>query len=277
MKMKLISLLSAGILAVSCGVNSYVIDMEMRTASPSGLSLAGKSIAVVYADDGMGTDSLYNHPVAQSLATALESSYFDLDEAALFKVDGGGSHLVKDSLVNMVLRTGYDVVFMLEKPALNDTGAKKTLLSRMGVYDSMHSEDKLYLHSVETELHGADSVSSKEAMLAGLNLAVPFEDTWKRESYTLYSMDYGSTDWDDALNSAYMGDWQNAMNIWMRLAQKGPAHGRGGAAYDVALGLFFMKDYNLALEWLDLADSLADLPNSKALRKRITSKLPSQQ
>ena len=60
----------------SCAPQAFVVRSEMRGPSKSGLSLAGKSMAVVYLTDGNPRDTLFNASAAGGFASRLEEEYF---------------------------------------------------------------------------------------------------------------------------------------------------------------------------------------------------------
>ena len=69
-------LLLAVCLAFSaCGPSRYVMDLEMRTVSKSGVDLNGKLISVVYLDDGRPENTAFSRGMASGFASSLEKDY----------------------------------------------------------------------------------------------------------------------------------------------------------------------------------------------------------
>ena len=96
------------------------------------------------------------------------------------------------------------------------------------------------------------------------------ESEWKREQYSLYYFE--SDEWYTALEKAEALQWKAAMDIWMSQLESGNVLKRACAAYNLSTACYMLGDYNLASEWLDLADKEADLLTSEGLRKRINAK-----
>ena len=96
------------------------------------------------------------------------------------------------------------------------------------------------------------------------------ESEWKREQYSLYYFE--SDEWYTALEKAEALQWKAAMDIWMGQLESGNVLKRACAAYNLSTACYMLGDYNLASEWLDLADKEADLLTSEGLRKRINAK-----
>ena len=96
------------------------------------------------------------------------------------------------------------------------------------------------------------------------------ESEWKREQYSLYYFE--SDEWYTALEKAEALQWKAAMDIWMGQLESGNVLKRACAAYNLSTACDMLGDYNLASEWLDLADKEADLLTSEGLRKRINAK-----
>jgi hypothetical protein len=97
------------------------------------------------------------------------------------------------------------------------------------------------------------------------------ESEWKREQYSLYYFE--SDEWYTALEKAEALQWKAAMDIWMGQLESGNVLKRACAAYNLSTACYMLGDYNLASEWLNLADKEADLLTSEGLRKRIDSKI----
>ena len=148
----------------SCAPQAFVVRSEMRGPSKSGLSLAGKSMAVVYLTDGNPRDTLFNASAAGGFASRLEEEYFGGErEIELFTAHGDYSS--KDSLVSLVLETGKDVVFVIGTPELGIPSVKDPIkvtgrhvapdssyvsiatvpfTTTIFVYDSMNKEDRVF-------------------------------------------------------------------------------------------------------------------------------------
>lgn len=58
----------------SCDPQAFSMNIEMRYPSKSGINLTGKSVAVVYLEDGAGKDSVFSRNMADSFAASLERS-----------------------------------------------------------------------------------------------------------------------------------------------------------------------------------------------------------
>ena len=67
--LSVVSILSA---AVSCGPSAYLLDIETRQPSASGINLIGKTVSVVYADKGESEDSLFSAAMSSAFASVLE-------------------------------------------------------------------------------------------------------------------------------------------------------------------------------------------------------------
>ena len=73
---RLLTILAVSLAISSCGPSSYLMLLDKRQTSPSGMDLAGKSIAVVYLESESGVDSLFNNRLSDLLALGLEEEYF---------------------------------------------------------------------------------------------------------------------------------------------------------------------------------------------------------
>ena len=113
----------AAVVLASCDPQAFSLNVEMRYPSKSGIDLAGKSVAVVYLEDNAQSDSVFCKYMANGFASALEKDYFSGEEAIpIYKrsKDGSANYASKESLVNMVMETGEDIVFLFDSPEFGE-------------------------------------------------------------------------------------------------------------------------------------------------------------
>lgn len=289
----------------SCAPQAFVVRSEMRGPSKSGLSLAGKSMAVVYLTDGNPRDTLFNASAAGGFASRLEEEYFGGErEIELFTAHGDYSS--KDSLVSLVLETGKDVVFVIGTPELGIPSVKDPIkvtgrhvapdssyvsiatvpfTTTIFVYDSMNKEDRVFGfaggRSFTAEVYSDGKASRDEisssvwsniapgAEKAGYTAAGTFMSTWKSEDFHVIYYDAAEAAWDKGAEYAYAYKWKDAIGQWMTLLGSRNLEKKACAAYNIALGCFLSGQPALALEWLDLSDSYKPVSLSNTLRQRI--------
>lgn len=302
-------LLTVLMILSSCAPQAFVVSSEMRAPSKSGLYLSGKSMAVVYVSDGESKDDSFASSLASGFASRLEGDYFNGQQVIdLFKMPytQDGAYSSKDSLVNLVMDTGKDVVFLFDKPFLgspvvseparvvgNSLPADSAFVSQVTVpftikvyvYDSMNQNDKVLAYSGSKEMKPqvySDGKTSKEALAkevwkgmapaaeaAGSQAAGTFLSTWKSDSFFVVYYDGAESAWDTGAHKAYAYQWKDAISAWMTLLKNKNAEKRACAAYNIALGCFMMGQPDLALEWLDRSDKDTPVSLSKDLRNKI--------
>ena len=82
-----IAALSALAALQSCDPQAFSMNVEMRYPSSSGISIEGKSVAVVYLNEDPAKDSVFNENLANGFASAIEKNYFNGAEAVnLYKM-----------------------------------------------------------------------------------------------------------------------------------------------------------------------------------------------
>ena len=267
--------LALGMTLASCAPSAYVLDLESRKPSESGLDLAGKSLSVIYLESPDGRDSLYNNRVADALAYGLESEFFDGAEAVkvynLVK-DDAGDYASVDTVSQYIMLLDSDVVMILDTPRVteNAPGINPTIASRLYVYDSMAGEDDGITTLQSTT--GSDLGDVTRAMNVGTALLKPLRSQWEHEAYTVLYFDGLGRKWIDAVLKADDMKWDEAITLWMDLAKSKNPTLSSCARYNVALGCYMLGQYDLALEWLDSSDNIRPLSLSRGLRKRILGK-----
>ena len=297
------------IVAVSCGPVRHVVNVEMRYPSKSGLELAGKTISVVYIE---GNNS-YGKPLLEGMvdgfASSLEQEYFNEEgDIEIYSITpkNGAMYSNKDSLMNILMETGTDVVFFfdtLKVGALTmgetaqvaysasadssyiSTGNLPFMMS-MYCYDSMNEEDKVFTYSAKSIAapHAySDGRQSRSVIIssaletlddvgfqAGKSLSGSFKSQWQHEQYSII---YFETEkWYKAALYADQYYWKQAMDIWFELLNSNDVLKRSSAAYNISVACYMLGDYELASLWLDRSDYENKLQFSDALRKRIKAR-----
>ena len=312
MKRLVFLLCGLSLMAVSCGPSSFLMDVEMRDVSRSGLDLGRKTFSVVYIDNGDFADSTFSASAADGFAQTLESGYFSGERVInVYRLDSipGADYSSRDTLVNILMDVGTDVVFLIEPPELGRprvlepvkvrTGgavpADSSYLSevevpflvRLDVYDSMNKADSVFSFTGKSTVrpvaysdgNDPDDIIAMKAARAigepaatvGRKLADSFLSTWKNESYSVIYYDSGR--WLDAAYAASDYRWKDAMDIWMGLLDTGNLQKRSCAEYNISLACYMLGNYALALEWLDRSDSDCPLYQSRSLRQKISSRI----
>ena len=298
-----------GLLALAlagCSPETLTMSVDMRYPSKSGIDLGRKTLSIVYMDDG-AADTTFSNGVASSLARSLEEDYFAGREAiGVYKIPADSVSL--DLMHRLVIDTGDDVVFLLGPPTFGEVALSEKMTLReassvdsafvnqaqipynakLFVYDSMDKSDKLQVFRggsvLRTQVFSngvtapeylkKEALKSKElgAELVGKQLSNRFVPTWKTENYSLYYFEGWDDSWVQAILLAHDYHWKQAADIWMGKLKDNNLTKRACACYNTALAFFMMGDLNLALKWLDRADSFAALRLSPGLRKRIEAR-----
>ncbi len=303
------SVAALALMLASCAPQAFVLSPEMRSASKSGLNMSGKSMAVVYVTDNSEVNEAFSSNLVDGFATRLEEDYFGGEPLVeVFKMTAvtGADYSSKDSLVNLVLDTGKDVVFLLDRPELGTPSLKdavrlsgtslpadSSFISTAAlpfvidfyVYDSMNSNDKVYAFRGSKEMKptiysdgtaGKEELSSKvwenlsePAYQAGRQAAASFVSTWKQESFYVIYYDMSEGAWTKGAEYAYIFQWGKAIEEWMTLVNNKNPEKRACACYNVALGCFMAGQQRRALEWIDRSDQYTPFSLSKTLRDKI--------
>ena len=262
-------LVLCSLILVSCGPLKHVIHVEMRYPSKSGIELAGKNVSVVYVTDGNATSDTFNEEIAGGFAQALEQDYRTGEgSVGVYRLaDTGGSYGHKDTLVNLLMDTGVDAVFLFDRlkvtPMIN--GGNRIEL-KLYCFDAMNPKENVYVFGGSTIIQADDKPED-----TGETVASSFLSQWKHEQYSVTY--YDNEKWYKALDKAEAYDWKGAMDIWIDLLDTGDLLKRSCAEYNIAISCYMLGDYALASEWLDRSDEDNRLPLSDALRKRIDARL----
>jgi hypothetical protein len=291
---------------VACAPSKYTMHLETRYPSKSGLDLAGKNVSVIYLENGTEFKDGFSASMAESLAYNLEKDYGTGEgSVGVFRMtkSAGGDYASKDTLFNLLMDTGSDLVFLIDTIRFGEMtvgGPSKVSYAtvpdsstvnlgsipfnlRLYSYDAMNASEEVKNFGgtaiAQPEVYSNGTLSSEqlkagaykalpaEGWAAGGMLSKSFASQWKVEGYSIIYFD--SPKWIAAAEKADQLDWKGAMDIWFELLDSKDVLKRSSAAYNIALSCYMLGDYKLAEEWLDLSDKDSELPLSSALRTRI--------
>ena len=267
-------LLFCTVLVSACAPSRHAVQVEMRYPSKSGIELAGKIVSVVYLTDGDKIGDDFNSALAGGFASALEQDYSTGEgSVGVYTIeDRGGKYSQKDTLVNLLMDTGSDVVFLFDKVGVTKSSEDVNKFNiRLYCFDAMNQAENVYSFVGSTMVNSKSENLQNEAAKAGDIVAGSFKSQWKHEQYSIVY--YENEKWYNALMRAEMYDWKGAMKIWMDLLSTKDLLKRSCAEYNIAVACYMLGDYALATEWLDRSDEDNELPVSSALRKRIEARI----
>lgn len=297
-------------LAVACGPSRHAIHVEMRHPSKSGVDLAGKIVSVIHLENDNPLSNGLGEGIADGLAYSIEQDNGTGDGSVgiyRMRVQQGGVYSSRDTLVNLLLDTGADLVFLVDTLATGELeigGATYVASSstpdssylstgnlpftmKLYCYDGMNRNDVVqtfsgssvavphaYSNGRQNTSQIRDKIMASLPELgfeAGTSVSASFKAQWKHEQYSIVYFD--TTQWIKALNYADAYEWKAAMDIWLKLLDTKDLLKRSCAAYNLSVATYMLGDYDLATEWLDRSDADNRLPLSDALRKRINARI----
>lgn len=270
----------ATLVLASCSPSAYLLNLEMRYPSVSGLDVAGKDVSIVYLETGSSRDSLFNNCFSDGLAQGMEKSIFNNQkEVSVFSLikEDGGVYSAKDTLVRLIMTTESDVVFVVDKPQFGNTANNNRLTceSNVYVYDSMDKNDDVCsLKASATISSDKSDMFASDAQLMGLGVSKKVENEWKSETFPIIYYPE-STPWENAVIAADEMKWTEAMEIWMELVNTSSAKKQSCAAYNISLACFILGQYDLALQWLDKSDEVYPIQSTYTgpLRRKIINRM----
>lgn len=295
--------------ATACGPSRYTMHLETRQPSRAGVDLAGKNLSVVYLQNPESKEYDFNSYMAEGLAAYLEKDYGTGEgSVGVYRLErnNAGDYASKDTLVNLLVETGADYVFLLDNVRFGEmtvggpskvsypVSADSSIINTASIpftikmygYDAMdkkeevrsfggtamaqpdiYSDGKLTAAQLKAKAY---ELLPKEGIAAGELVGASFASQWKVEGFSVAY--YDSVKWILALQKADNFDWKGAMDIWFEMLESKDVLKRSSAAYNIALSCYMLGDYRLAEQWLDLSDKESELSFAAALRKRINSR-----
>ena len=269
---RLISIFLFVSLLLSCAPSRHAIHVEMRHPSKSGVDLTGKIVAIVYYSGDDTRENTVSENMAIGFAEAIEKDYSTAQgSVGVYSVERkSGDYAVKDSLVNLVVQTDGDVVFLLDAD-LEDKNTAEGIPVKVNLYcyDGLDKSDAMKKFTGNTVIVAATQEELGEgSVTVGDRLAESFKVQWKHEQYSIAY--YDSIRWYEALERAEQYDWKGAMDIWFEFLGSADVMKRASAEYNIAVACYMLGDMDLADAWLKRSVADNDMPTlTEALRKRI--------
>lgn len=270
------------------------------------MDLAGKDISVVYLETDNTVANTFSEGMADGFAYTLEQDY-GTGEGSVgiyrMRMSENGNYASRDSLFNILMDTGADVVFLFDtvrlgtiviggatrvaSPSSQDSSyvsrATMPYTMKLFCFDAMDQKEEVKAFGgtsvARPDIYSDGNRTSGELMKtamknidadgwnAGVLVADSFKSQWKHEQYSIVY--YETEKWYDALVKAEQYDWKGAMEIWLDLLDTGDLMKRACAEFNISVACYMLGDYHLASEWLDRSDEDNKLPISDAMRKRI--------
>lgn len=299
------TVLCMSFLTVACGPTAYTIDVEARQPSKSGLDLTGKTMSVVFLDNGISEDSLFIASMSESFANSLDLEYFGGDSlVGIYALEPlpDVRYSEKEGMLEVLMETGSDVVFLFDVPVFDSptissvptTGSTKAAAEgtfpysiAMYAYDSMNSSDRVFdfkgyeVAKSSAYLEGGETMEKQTSLLkanlveearkSGVSASVKFLPQWQRETYLFYL--YESETWYESYYAVNDYDWKKAIDIWMTLLDTKNLQKKACAEYNIAVACYMSAQYKLALEWITLSAKDFKLPTTTQMTARIKKKL----
>ena len=272
-------------LAAGCGPSAYLLDVEMRRPSASGVDLIGKTVSVAYLDSGSETDSLFASAMSSAFISSLESDYFSSDSLiTLYRVgkQPGVDYSDKDIMLGLLMDTGSDVVFLFDSPAFGEGKIARSRNAETGsgtatgefpfavnlyVYDSMDPRDTVLQFSgsavADVSADVGDTVSDEgveyilksrlenTAVKAGADSGDKFSPRWSTEQIVFFI--YDSAPWYDTYYYVNDYQWKKAMDIWISMLGTENMEKKACLEYNLAAACYILGQHSLASEWLALS------------------------
>jgi len=265
----------AAIIVTACGPVRHAVRLEMRYPSSSGVDIGGKTVSVAYLSGVNGIDEKINFQMADAFAKGLEKDIaIGKENVGLFVLEqNGGNYASRDSLLAFLMKTGSDMVFLLDAGETGRSAVGRSIEVSLYCYDGMDRQDKVKIFKADAVLgSGSDAKIVSEAADVGRRLSESFVSQWKNEQFSI--LYFEGQRWYDALLKAEQYDWKGAMDIWFTLLDTSDPLRRSCAEYNIAVACFLLGDAELAAEWLDRSDRDNKIQTlSDILHKRINSRL----
>ncbi|MBQ0006858.1 MAG: hypothetical protein KBS57_05595 [Alistipes sp.] len=290
--MKKVLVAFTALLMMSCSPVVYDLAVDVRMPAESDINFKGCPPSVVSVSGRNVTDSILTASMALGMAVRMEQelsleegsipvySYFS-DEIDVSNVDdiayllttaGSDRVIVLDSLQmgdfqvkhlddmvfyngEILKQTDVERPFRISFKMFCMDSLQKNLMP-LELYSSVSDHLKwsiLSNASLEDKKAVSQAVSGLEKVFAdiGQDMASMFFPQWEQQQRMVIS--YENSVWNSAYGYAREFQWDKAMKIWLTLVTETSPEKASYAAYNLSVACEMKEQYDLALEWLELA------------------------
>ena len=102
---------------VSCGPSRHAVNVEMRYPGKAGVDLGGKIVSVIYLENDNPYANVFNEGMADAFAYSIEQDFGTGEgSVGIYRMQSqpGAVYASRDSLFNILMDTGSDVVFLFD-------------------------------------------------------------------------------------------------------------------------------------------------------------------
>lgn len=264
----------------SCSLpQTFSLVLDVRYPFESKIDPSGRTVSLLCLESEDSVAKYISTAFADGIAQSLEKRYFsgkkEIDvysrKASSFDISN------KDSLSNLIVSIGCDLLIVLDEPIFEKTDADKFICTfNVSAFDSFDKSGTVRTLSRKSSLtsYQKDSLTLfSDAQLSGYHLASRIGGEYESGIYSFIYFDVYKEDWRLPLELADQMKWAEASEKWIELARTStdPVK-KSCASYNVALCLFLMEDNDLALKWLNISDKIYPVSLSRTLRSRIQRK-----
>ena len=290
--MKKIFLVVSALYLISCSPIVYDLAVDVREPAELDINLKGCPPSVVFVSGRNVTDSLLTGSMALGIAVRMEKelsleegsipvySYFsdeldvsNVDDVAYLLTTAGSDRVIVIDSLSMEdfrVRHSDDLVYyngdilrqtVVERPfkisfKLFCMDSLQKNLKPLEACTSVSDKLKWSILSnapIEDTKAVTQAVSGLEKAFSdmGQEMASMFFPQWKQQQRMIIS--YENSIWDSAYEQAKSFQWDKAMKIWLALVTDPNPEKASYAAYNLSVACEMKEQYDLALEWLELA------------------------
>ena len=307
---RLTIVISVLLLAVACSPIPYYIAVDVKNNPKYDIDITGRNIAIVTVNDLGDRDSALVSEVGMGIAEKIESDKnLEKGTVPVFSVVSPYTKIEEPGTLDMIaVQTSTDLIIAIDSLKVgeydisdadkdnkvysngtfyNSTSVILPVKFKLSVYDFNSLsfvmkecvDDSLLWTMLSSEgpttvvkaTAKANSTLPRVFKEMGNDFASRFSGQWDSEERMVVS--YDNEKWNRAYSLAANFKWYEAMNIWLELVQSSDPVKSACAAYNVAVASEMLEQYDIALEWLDIAKEKYYFREIGELKEKILKEL----
>lgn len=281
-----------------CGPVPHYLTIESKQGAKYELPLQGREVAVLMIqEESMEKDSAVIAELGTGVAEKIEQECgYVWGDVPVFVMSDKEINISEPGAFDIfALQSGSEIIVCIDSVSLGSYGveygdemryvANVTLpvSADLCVYDSKglkmlakhHLEDVVVWSIVgEREIARSKAVAKANSVLktsikeVGSNFASVFFPQWREEQRMIITYE-NNQKWMAAYYNAVDFKWDEAIEKWLELVKSPNLEKSASAAYNLAVACEIQGKYDVALKWLDYAESKCYFAQIPSLREKI--------
>ena len=278
----------------SCGPSKTYVSVESKGKTENLIPFEGRKLSVVSVVRVGDRDSALVYELGMGVAQKIESEMgLEVGTVGVYTAPITGEGLSESGTLDLLaVQTDSDMLIALDSLSIGSftlvRSGENVVQVSLPVIFNVQAYDFLKLESIyrrqvvdtvvwtvmgEGQVPNSMAIAQANAHLkeafrgVGEKVSEIFLPSWNQEERMILC--FSGSKWENAYYLAYDFKWEQAIDVWLELVKGSSPMKQGAAAYNLAVACEILGRYDIALKWLDFAESKCYFAQMTTLRKKL--------